>query len=71
MSEGIRLCHFSLGIVFAITFLVSEKARKCEIQDSDGCYISFYAGENDKGNFTIWASPEKSKHPPSHDFLVE
>eukprot|EP00795_Rhopilema_esculentum_P014150 gene14150-5151_t len=38
----------------------TRQARKCEFQDDDGCYISFYAGEDAFGNFTIWANPKKT-----------
>jgi len=47
----------SLNIVLTNS---TAEARKCEVRDFDGCYVTFYAGENALGNFTVWASPKRT-----------
>eukprot|EP00112_Aurelia_sp_Birch-Aquarium-sp1_P019808 Seg4975.5 transcript_id=Seg4975.5/GoldUCD/mRNA.D3Y31 product="Integrin beta-3" protein_id=Seg4975.5/GoldUCD/D3Y31 len=35
------------------------KERKCEVPDSNGCYVVFSYGEDASGNFTVWVNPKK------------
>ena len=41
--------------------LILVKERKCEVPDSDGCYVVFSYGEDAAGNFTVWVNPKKGE----------
>jgi len=47
----------SLNIIKSNTTAIG---RKCEVPDTDGCFIVFSYTVSDEGNTTIWASPNKA-----------
>lgn len=40
--------------------LPKAKDNKCQVPDSDGCYVVFTYGVDAAGNFTVWVNPKKS-----------